>query len=106
MSASPPGRSYLPPEEPDRRVSGLAVISLWMGIFSWVALPLVCAIPAVLLGHKARIEIAKSGEELPGDRLAVIGLWLGYANLAFVALIGLCAAGVFLFAAVGNFLEG
>ncbi len=104
MSASPEGRSYLPPEEFVDRNSRLAYVSLLMGILSWIALPVVCAIIAVVAGQKARIDIAKSEGKLTGDLMAVVGIWLGYANIALVALIGICAASVLLFAAVGNLL--
>jgi hypothetical protein len=104
VSASEPVRSYLPPEEPDHRESGLAAVSLLLGILSWIAFPVVCALPAVFLGHKARIDIAKSEGKLTGDMMAAVGLGLGYANIALAALIGLCVAGVLLFAAFGNAL--
>jgi hypothetical protein len=104
VSTSLPVRSYLPPEEPEHRESGLATFSLLMGVLSWIALPVVCAVPAILLGHKARIDIAKSGGKLTGDAMAVAGLWMGYANIALAALIGLCIAGVLLFTAFGNAL--
>lgn len=104
MSASSEGRSYLPPEEFVDRNSGLAYVSLLMGILSWIALPVVCAIIAVIVGHRARIDIAKSEGKVTGDRLALTGLWLGYANIALAALIGICAASVLLFAVVGSLL--
>lgn len=96
MSSVKKGRSYLPPEEPLHRISQLAIYSLTMGILSWTVFPLVCGIIAIILGHKARIDIAESRGRLTGDTTAIIGLWLGYANIALVALIGLCIASLFL----------
>jgi hypothetical protein len=96
VSDSLRGRSYLPPEEPPFQKSGLASASLVMGILSWAGFPLICGLAAVFLGHKARIEIANSEGRLTGDLTARIGLWLGYANVVLVALIGLCAASFFL----------
>lgn len=44
----------------------------------------VTAIPAVILGHKARTEIRRSGER--GEGYATAGLVLGYLTLSFGAL--------------------
>lgn len=70
--------------------SNLAIISLVSGIISWVLLPVIAGIAAVITGHMARREIRASGGRLSGDGLAIIGLVLGYANLAIVVL-GFCA---------------
>jgi uncharacterized membrane protein len=102
MSASLEGRSYLPPEEPLERPCPLAGISLFFGIASWIAFPLLSAIAAIVLGHMARIQIARSEGRLTGDTMAVIGLWLGYANIVFVALIVICLASLFLLPAIGK----
>lgn len=75
--------------------SNLAIISLISGILSWVLLPLIGALVAVITGHMARREIRQSGGRLAGDGLALIGLVLGYAQVA-VAFLGLCA-GLFFF---------
>ena len=104
MSSSMKERSYLPPEEPLNRASPLAVYSLTMGILSWTVFPLICGIAAIILGHKARIDIAESRGRLTGDTTAIIGLWLGYANVALVLLISLCAAVFFLFLALASML--
>jgi hypothetical protein len=105
MSSLPKERSYLPPEEPLDRTSGLARASFILGILSWCAFPLVCGIAAVVAGHKARIDIAKSEGRLTGDTIAVVGLWLGYANILLIALICLCAAGFFLFISILDVLS-
>jgi hypothetical protein len=76
-----------------------------MGILGWVALPFVCALAAVVLGHMARIRIARSAGKLTGDGLAVAGLWLGYANIVVVALAAVCLAILFLVPAVSNLLS-
>jgi hypothetical protein len=70
--------------------SNLAIISLVAGIISWVLLPVIGALAAVITGHMARREIRDSGGRVGGDGLALIGLVLGYANLALLAL-GICA---------------
>lgn len=83
----PAAGAYLPQAIPN---SNLAIISLVSGIISWVLVPLIGAIVAVITGHMARREIRESGGRLSGDGLALIGLVLGYANLAILVL-GVCA---------------
>ena len=72
--------------------NNLATVSVIAGALSWVALPVVASIAAIITGHMARKEIRRSGED--GDGLAVAGLVLGYSNLlmscaaiAFVVMI-------------------
>lgn len=78
---------YVPQAIPN---STLAIVSLVCGIVSWVVLPVLAGIAAVITGHMARNEIRQSGGRVSGDGLALIGLVLGYANLA-VAALGVCA---------------
>jgi Domain of unknown function (DUF4190) len=80
-----------PPAVPN---SNLAVISLISGIVAWVIFPLIAAIVAVITGHMARSEIRRSGGGLAGEGLAMIGLVLGYVQLAFAAL-AVCAGLLF-----------
>lgn len=72
---------------PARTTSSLAIVSLVSGILSWVALPLLGSIVAIITGHMARGEIRRSGGTLDGDGLAVGGLILGYLQIA-LAIIG------------------
>ena len=96
MTASREERSYLPPEEKPDTTCGTALASFYLGIASWCLLPVLAAIPAILLGHKARLLIAKSEGRLTGDGLAVAGLVMGYVNVVFAALIIFCIASLFL----------
>ena len=77
------------------RTSGTAVASLVFGILSWVMLPFIGALVAVVLGHSARGEIRRAPPgTIEGDGMAVAGLILGWVHLAlFVAVV----AFVFLF---------
>jgi hypothetical protein len=77
------------------RTSGTAVASLVFGILSWVLLPFIGAVLAVILGHSARAEIRRAPPgTIEGDGMAIAGLILGWAHLAlFVLAIGF----VFLF---------
>lgn len=82
--------AYPPPYAPQRSMNGIAIASLVSGIVSWVALPLVAAVPAVVMGHLALKQIRRTGEE--GGALATTGLVLGYLNLA-VSILVACAFG-------------
>jgi hypothetical protein len=66
--------------------STTAVVSLIFGILSWVLLPVIGAIVAIVLGHMARAEIQRSNGMLEGDGLAVAGLVLGWTHI--VLMIG------------------
>jgi hypothetical protein len=66
--------------------STLAVISLVSGIVSWLLIPIIGAIVAVITGHKAMEEIRESGGRLGGGTMATIGLVLGYANFILICL--------------------
>lgn len=78
-----------PPFRPAKpgRTNSYAVASLACGIAgTFLAVP---AVPAVVLGHMARRQIRRTGED--GDSMAVGGLVLGYtvcaAALAFIGLV-------------------
>ncbi len=63
------------------QTSTTAIISLVSGILSWVALPFVAAIVAVITGHMARAEIRRSHGAIGGDGLAITELVLGWLQL-------------------------
>lgn len=69
--------------------STLAIVSVVSGVLSWVLLPLVGAIVAVITGHMARNEIRNANGRLAGGGLATIGLILGYTQFV-VAIVGGC----------------
>ena len=75
--------------------SQLAIASLVLGILSWILLPVLGAIGAVICGHMARGEIRRSRGSLAGDGLAVGGLVLGYLHLILL-LVGLVFVVLFL----------
>jgi hypothetical protein len=89
--------SYEPTTQ--RTTNTLAVVSMIFGIASWVVLPFVGAIVAVVCGHLARREIRQA---LPGstegDGMAVAGLVLGYVHLALALA---CVMFVFAFVVFG-----
>ena len=67
------------------RTSTAAIISLIFGIVSWVVLPLLGALVAIIAGHMARAEIRR--ERIQGDGLALVGLILGYLNIGLTLLL-------------------
>ena len=81
--------AYNPPtyNQPIQTTSGTAIASLVCGILGWTVLPVVGSIIAVILGHMAKGEIARSGGLASGDGLATVGLVLGYASIA-LAIVG------------------
>jgi len=76
-----------PPAVSRSRTSVLAIVSLVGGIASWIPLPVVGAIVAVVCGHLARGEIRRApAGSIEGDGMAIAGLILGYAHLALCVL--------------------
>ncbi len=69
------------------RTSNLAILALVLGIVSWIFLPFVGGIGAVITGHLGRREIRESQGQLTGEGLATAGLVLGYLNLALTLLL-------------------
>ena len=86
-----------------RTTSTSAVVSLVFGILSWLALPFVGAVVAVVAGHWARAEPRRPHGTLDGDGLAMGGLVLGWLHLAVLVLSVLA---VFLFFGGLAFLVG
>ena len=85
-SYQPAPAGYAPQVIPN---SPLAITSLVSGILAWVVVPFIAAIIAIVTGHMARGEIRRAGGRLSGDGMAIIGMVLGYAQLALIAL-GAC----------------
>ncbi|HOQ99349.1 MAG TPA: DUF4190 domain-containing protein [Anaerolineae bacterium] len=86
---------YYPPAYPPAptQSSSMATISLIMGIASWVILPVIGAIVAVITGHMARREINASMGRITGGGQATAGLVLGYLQLGLAAVslcLGIC----------------
>lgn len=74
------------PQTAQPRTSGLAITSLVTGILSWVLIPILGAIIAVVTGHIAKREIRASAGQLSGEGMATAGLILGYINLLLIAI--------------------
>ncbi len=78
------------PVVPVAMTNGLAIASLACGIAQFVIGPL-ATIPAIVLGHVARHQIRRTGEQ--GAGLALAGLILGWAavilGMALIVVVGL-----------------
>jgi hypothetical protein len=86
IPASPP-QVYQPgsPIPGTVQVSGTAVAALACGIAQFFGFWLLGTIPAIVLGHKARRQIRRTGEA--GARMALAGLVLGYVGLAVTVAV-------------------
>jgi hypothetical protein len=94
-----PGASPYGPASPPN--STAALVSLIFGILSWVLLPVIGPIVAVVAGHMARAEIRSSNGQVGGGGMALAGLVLGYLQIALIVL-GICAiATIVILAALG-----
>lgn len=69
-----------------RQTSTTAILSLVFGLLSWLLLPFIGAIGAIICGHLARGEIRRSNGQIDGDGLAIAGLVLGYLQFALTLL--------------------
>ena len=76
------------------RTHSLAVVSLIFGVLSWLGLPLIGALVAVITGHLARAEIIRNPDQFEGSGMALAGLILGWLNLVLSVLV---IAAIFLF---------
>jgi len=83
-----------PQAAPVAKTNALAVASLACGLAQFMVGPLV-TIPAIVLGHVARRQIKRTGEQ--GSGLALAGLVLGWA----MVILGLAAIVVGLVVAAG-----
>lgn len=66
------------------QTSTLAIVSLATGIATWIILPVVGALAAIITGHLAKNEIRSSMGRLTGAGLATAGLILGYLQVLLI----------------------
>jgi hypothetical protein len=70
----------------------MATASLVCGIAAYLILPLLAAIPAIVLGHLALSDIKKKAGQLKGNGLAIAGMVMGYAQVVLIPFILIIAA--------------
>jgi hypothetical protein len=78
----------LPPQT--TQTSNLAVVSMVAGILTWILIPLLGAIVAIVTGHMARRDIRENQGHLEGNGLATAGLILGNIQIVVVVIPFLC----------------
>lgn len=69
------------------RTNTLAVISLAFGLLAWFGMPVIGAVVAVVAGHVALGEIRRAPEIHEGRGMALVGVLLGWLNLAVAAIL-------------------
>ncbi|MBA0054081.1 DUF1707 and DUF4190 domain-containing protein [Streptomyces sp. AJS327] len=84
--AQPVPRTFLPPPQTNGSAIGALVCGVLTPMYG------LTAIPAIILGHKAKAEIRRTGER--GEGLATAGLVLGWVTLGFVAVVLVIVAAV------------
>jgi hypothetical protein len=70
--------------------SNTALIAMVLGIASFLGLSILGAIPAIILGRNAKVEIGASGGRLTGEGMAQAGIILGWINIG-LSVLGFCA---------------
>jgi len=63
-----------------------SIVSLISGISSYLVLPFLGGIIALITGYVARREIKSSNGALSGSGMATAGLWLGWINIILCVL--------------------
>ncbi len=81
------------PSRPAQTSSG-AIISLIFGILSFLFLPLIGGLVAIISGHMARSAIRHSGGAIKGDGMALAGTIIGYFNIGFFLCVVPILAGI------------
>jgi hypothetical protein len=85
------------PIAPPRETNSSAIVSVLLGVL-WLAG--IGSVLALVLGHRARREIKKSGGTQRGSTLATVGIVLGWVGLAMLLIV--VAGGVGLVASNGG----
>ncbi len=81
--------SYPPPYSSVPQSSTMALVSLIAAICGFTVFPVIGSIVAVVTGHMAKAEIARSGGTMTGSGAATWGLVLGYVGVG-LSVVGLC----------------
>ena len=64
----------------------MAIVSVVLGVLSFLCIPIILVIPAIVCGHVAWSKISKSGGALQGKGVAVVGLIVGYLAIPWAVL--------------------
>ncbi len=69
--------------------STMALVSMISGILSFVMLPLIGAVVAIITGYEARKETRSVPPRASGDGMATAGIILGWVHIGLFA-VGIC----------------
>jgi hypothetical protein len=94
--------SYAPPAV-SPPTSGMAIVSLVLGISGLTIFPFLGSILAVILGYMARNEIRRRPDEMAGEGLAVAGIVTGWIGVGLAVLSIVAVGGFFLCGLCGAF---
>ena len=82
--------------------NNLAIVSAVASGLSWLGLFGIGAVVGLILGFMARNEIKSSHGTQGGDGLALTGIILGAANLAFICMMLMCISVIITLAAASG----
>src|SRR5881392_2171965 len=68
------------------RKAPMAIVSVVLGVLSFLCVPIFLVIPAIVCGHVAWSKISKSGGALHGKGIAIVGLIVGYLAIPWAVL--------------------
>jgi uncharacterized membrane protein YjgN (DUF898 family) len=94
--------SYGPPAGP-AQTDTRAIVALVLAIASFVVLPLVPAVVALVLAQRSRRDIAASGGRLTGEGLATAARVVAWVNIVLCVLAVLAVVALFTLFAVYGF---
>jgi hypothetical protein len=86
LAAFPAGGASAEPALAQINTDPLSVWSLVLGILSWVCLPIVAGIPAIVCGHLS-LKRQKANAALQGKGMAIAGLVLGYVSILLLIVL-------------------
>lgn len=83
----PPGQPQSVLPVGDSRTEGTAVAALVCAILSWVLVPIVLAVVALVLARSAEKAIDASPTELTGRGMVTAARWVAWVHLILVAMV-------------------
>ena len=84
------------------RTDGTAVLALVLAAVSWVTLPVLLAIVALVLARSAERAISSDPERVGGGGLVTVTRWLAWVQLLVVAMATLFVGGFLLAIRLGS----
>jgi hypothetical protein len=108
LPAVAPQVAFTPPQtqiqpQPQTQTEDKAVISLILGILSFVGLSILAGIPAIILGRMSRSNIRASSGRLTGEGMATAGMVLGWISVGICVLVVLFILLMILYLMPGNY---